>query len=80
MSLIQLRGGTEAEWFDANPVLAAREVGVTADTHRLKVGDGVTEWNDLPYVDSALLAHIQDAAAEAADFDEFATLILGLGS
>jgi hypothetical protein len=31
----------------------AREVGVTTDTHRLKVGDGVTEWVDLPYVDEA---------------------------
>lgn len=51
--LIRLRGGTEAEWTTANPVLAAKECGVTTDTHRMKVGDGVTEWVDLPYVDEA---------------------------
>lgn len=53
MSLIRLRGGTEYEWDTAGPTLAAREVGVTTDTHRLKVGDGVTAWADLPWVDDA---------------------------
>ena len=52
MSLIRLRGGTEYEWDTAGPTLRAREVGVTTDTHRLKVGDGVLPWADLPWVDS----------------------------
>jgi hypothetical protein len=50
---IFLRGGTEYEWATVGPTLAAREVGVTTDTHRLKVGDGVTPWASLPYVDAA---------------------------
>jgi hypothetical protein len=53
VTLIRLRGGTEAEWTAANPVLMAKECGVTTDTHRLKVGDGTTEWVDLPYADGA---------------------------
>jgi hypothetical protein len=77
VTLIRLRGGTEAEWTDANPVIMAREVGVTTDTHRLKVGDGVTEWNDLPYVDEA------GAAADLTLADDDVTLpaagILGRG-
>lgn len=52
MSLIRLRGGTEYQWDTAGPTLRAREVGVTTDTHRLKVGDGVLPWADLPWVDS----------------------------
>lgn len=52
MSLIRLRGGTEYEWDTADPTLSARECGVTTDTHRLKVGDGVTPWSSLPYSDA----------------------------
>jgi len=49
VSKVLLRGGTAAEWAAANPILAARECGVETDTHRLKVGDGVTAWATLPY-------------------------------
>ena len=52
-TLIQLRGGTAAEWTAANPVLHLREPGVETDTHRVKLGDGVTAWADLPYPDTA---------------------------
>ena len=46
---IQQRGGTAAQWASANPVLAAREIGLEADTLKLKWGDGTTAWNSLPY-------------------------------
>ena len=75
MTLIRLRGGTEAEWTAANPVLLAKECGVTTDTHRLKVGDGVTEWVDLPYVDEAALEVVRAAALDATDFDHFVALL-----
>ena len=48
-SLIQIRGGTAASATSANPVLAARELGVETDTGKIKVGNGVTAWNSLPY-------------------------------
>ena len=37
------------EWTAKNPLLQRGEIGIEADTHRIKVGDGLTYWNDLPY-------------------------------
>ena len=47
---IQLRRGTTAEWVASNPILAEGEVGVETDTKKLKVGDGLTVWASLPYI------------------------------
>ena len=47
---IQFRRGSAAQWTTANPVLAIGEPGIENDTQRFKVGDGVTDWNSLPYV------------------------------
>ena len=47
----KLKRGTEARWAEVNPVLAQGEPGFVYDTNRLKVGDGITAWNDLPYID-----------------------------
>lgn len=41
--------GTSDRWTDLNPVLGPAEPGVETDTGRFKLGDGSTEWNDLPY-------------------------------
>jgi hypothetical protein len=46
---IQLRRGTSSEWADANPVLALGEMALEIDSDQFKIGDGFTEWNDLPY-------------------------------
>ncbi|MFQ5580269.1 MAG: tail fiber protein [Nitrospiria bacterium] len=46
---IQTRGDIAANWQSANPILATREMGLETDTQRFKVGDNVTNWNDLPY-------------------------------
>ncbi|MCB9105861.1 MAG: hypothetical protein H6633_16720 [Anaerolineales bacterium] len=46
---IKLRGDTAANWLTANPVLAAREVGLELDTQLYKVGDGVSNWDSLTY-------------------------------
>jgi hypothetical protein len=47
---IQLRRGTTAEWVASNPTLSEGEVGVETDTKKLKVGDGLTVWSSLPYI------------------------------
>jgi hypothetical protein len=39
-----------AEWADKNPLLQRGEIGYEVDTHHVKVGDGITYWNDLPYI------------------------------
>lgn len=46
---IQVRHDTDTNWSSANPTLLAGEFGFETDTNRLKVGDGVTAWNSLPY-------------------------------
>lgn len=39
-----------ADWTDSNPVLAEGEPGFERDTGLLKIGDGVTAWNALDYI------------------------------
>ena len=47
----KLKRGTEARWAEVNPVLEQGEPGFVYDSNRLKIGDGSTHWNDLPYID-----------------------------
>jgi hypothetical protein len=47
---MQQRRGTAAQWTVTNPVLEAGELGFESDTTNLKIGDGSTSWDDLPYV------------------------------
>lgn len=46
---IQYRRGTAAQWTSVNPVLAQGEPGYEYDTGKFKVGNGVDNWNALPY-------------------------------
>jgi hypothetical protein len=46
---LQFRRGTAVQWSIDNPVLAAGELGLEKDTQQFKIGDGVTNWNLLPY-------------------------------
>lgn len=60
---IQLRRGTRQEWIDANPVLADGEIGIETDTLKLKVGNGLSNWLSISYmnvVPSELLELVQD--------------------
>jgi predicted nucleic acid-binding Zn-ribbon protein len=46
---MQQRRGTAEQWTDANPILAAGEIGFETDTGQFKIGDGVNQWEDLAY-------------------------------
>src|SRR5689334_3296384 len=55
---IKMRGDTAARWTSENPILLTREWGFETDSftlsggvrhYKFKIGDGVTEWVDLPY-------------------------------
>lgn len=48
---IQFKRGLSSTWITKNPILAIGEPGFEKDTGRLKIGDGVTPWIDLPYAD-----------------------------
>lgn len=45
---IRVRRDTTANWEAANPVLLEGEMGFDSDQQRLRVGDGTSEWTDLP--------------------------------
>ncbi len=47
----KLKRGTADRWVELNPILAEGEPGFVYDQNRLKIGDGKTAWNDLPYID-----------------------------
>ena len=46
---IQLRRGTSAQWNSVNPILAQAEVAIETDTNKFKIGNGTTNWINLPY-------------------------------
>jgi hypothetical protein len=48
---ILVRRDTAANWASSlvNPVLGDGEMGYEKDTGKMKVGDGVRRWNQLPY-------------------------------
>ena len=50
MATIQFKRGTAEALARVNPLLSAGEPCFTTDENRLKIGDGVTRWNELPYL------------------------------
>lgn len=46
---MQQRRGTSTQWTNANPVLAAGEIGFESNTNKFKIGDGVKTWDLLEY-------------------------------
>lgn len=49
LGTIILRHDTSSNWLIHNPILALGEYGVEDDTHRVKRGDGQTNWENLDY-------------------------------
>lgn len=47
---IQLRNDLAETWKTKNPVLLKGEMGVEADTRKIKIGDGKSTWTTLAYV------------------------------
>ncbi len=48
-TVIKLRRDTAANWLSEDPVLAAGEPGFEIDTNKMKLGNGVSTWSELPY-------------------------------
>lgn len=53
--LIQLRRDSKANWELTNPILAEGEPGIETDTRKQKVGDGISHWNNLPYMSGSAI-------------------------
>lgn len=75
---IQIRRGTASQWTSANPVLLSGEQGYETDTKKIKIGDGTTSWNSLPYafIESILVDAAGDLLVGSAD-NTLARLPLG---
>jgi hypothetical protein len=51
----QFRKDTLLNWSTSNPTLLAGEPAFESDTNSFKIGDGITKWNSLPYIQSPLV-------------------------
>lgn len=49
-NLVQVRRGLKTEWQFANPVLANGEIGFEIDSNRIKIGNNISNWNELNYI------------------------------
>lgn len=49
------RNDTALNWRLKNPTLKKGELGLEVNTSLMKIGDGVTPWNNLPYAGAEAL-------------------------
>lgn len=50
-TIFKLKRGTSERWSAINPILENGEPGFVFDQNKLKIGDGITPWNSLPYIE-----------------------------
>lgn len=48
-AIFQYRRGSTSEWESVNPILREGEPGLDLTVKKIKIGDGITPWKDLPY-------------------------------
>jgi len=48
-TMMQFRRGTSVQWSTTNPVLASGEIALETDTNQVKIGNGTSVYNSLPY-------------------------------
>lgn len=49
-TIFQVRRAFSEQWQERNPILRVGEPGFSIDEGKLKIGDGKTAWNELPYI------------------------------
>lgn len=62
---LRIKSAIAANWTTRNPILALGEFGLESNTYLLKIGDGVTDWVHLPYlnkINDTYLAHMEDGS------------------
>ena len=73
---MQQRRGTAQQWTDADPILAAGEIGFETDTGAFKIGNGSSAWSTLKYFTDAsgapeLLDTLNELAAALGDDPQY---------
>ena len=67
---LQVRSDLARNWTDRNPVLGEGEYGLETDNYLIKIGDGVTNWQHLPYLnklDPSYFKHMNDGSLTFSD-------------
>ena len=59
---LKIRHDDAATWTAKNPTLAAGEYGLEDDTFLLKIGDGITSWRNLKYLNKLNASYFQQLA------------------
>jgi hypothetical protein len=87
---IRFRRAWAEDWESVNPILGDGEPGFDRTNNMLKVGDGLTAWNDLDYltppdsgaiitgdvaIDSVMASHINDTTPHPV-YDDGPSLVL----
>lgn len=62
---IQIRRGSVDFWESENPILHSGEPGFEKDTGRLKIGNGITSWNELEYFSEVNSVNASDATLKS---------------
>lgn len=79
LAKIQIRHSVASLWTDRNPTLREGEFGLETDTFLIKIGDGVTDWAHLPYLNKLDETYFKyDTDGSLTFSDAFATQIQNL--
>lgn len=81
-TLLMFRAGLSSAWQASNIILNEGEPGYETDTHILKIGDGVTAYNDLPAVsgDDSLAEQLQAHLSNYNNPHQVTKAQIGLGN
>lgn len=52
------RNDTKANWLLSNPILSLGELGIETDTFKIKIGNGVDNYANLPYLNNSTVSKI----------------------
>ncbi len=73
---IELKIKTSTQWTSQNPKLRAGEIGIESDTLRMKIGNGVDNFNALTYTDAELRSRIEDLEALSQSLAEMLSALI----
>ena len=76
---LRIRSDSSEDWLSRNPTLAEGEYGLETNTFLIKVGDGVRDWEHLPYLNKLDARYFMKASDGSLTFSsEFAQTINNL--
>ena len=75
LSQLALRADSSTGWSSENPVLIKGEPGFDTTVGKLKIGDGITAWNSLPFIGGTEANHYEVTGTEAGDIADITTAV-----